>query len=34
MTLEPGDVIIAAGTDEELGLLEDLFRSAGAVAGR
>jgi voltage-gated potassium channel len=34
MTLEPGDVIIAAGTDEELGLLENLFRSAGAVAGR
>jgi voltage-gated potassium channel len=34
MTLEPGDVIIAAGTDEELRLLDDLFRSAEAVAGR
>jgi voltage-gated potassium channel len=34
MQLEPGDVIIAAGTDEELRLLDDLFRSAEAVAGR
>jgi voltage-gated potassium channel len=34
MKLEPGDVIIAAGTDEELRLLDDLFRSAEAVAGR
>ena len=34
MKLEPGDVLIAAGTDEELRLLDELFRSAGAVAGR
>jgi voltage-gated potassium channel len=34
MTLEPGDVLIAAGTDEELRLLDDLFTPAEAVAGR
>jgi voltage-gated potassium channel len=34
MTLDPGDVIIAAGTDEELRLLDDLFRPVEAVAGR
>jgi voltage-gated potassium channel len=34
MTLEPGDVIIAAGTDEELRSLDELFRPAEAVAGR
>ena len=32
MTLEPGDVIIAAGTDEELRALDELFRPAEAVA--
>ena len=31
MTLEPGDVMIAAGTDEELQALEELF-SAQTVA--
>jgi voltage-gated potassium channel len=33
LPLEAGDVMIAAGTDEELGLLDDLFKSAEAVAG-
>jgi len=33
MTLEPGDVLIAAGTDEELRALDEMF-SAEAVAGR
>jgi voltage-gated potassium channel len=33
MTLEPGDVLIAAGTDEELRALDELF-FAEAVAGR
>jgi voltage-gated potassium channel len=32
MTLEAGDVIIAAGTDEELRALDELFRPAEAVA--
>jgi voltage-gated potassium channel len=34
MRLDEGDVIIAAGTDEELRLLDDLFEPAEAVAGR
>ncbi len=34
LPLEAGDVMIAAGTDEELRALEELFRSAEAVAGR
>jgi voltage-gated potassium channel len=34
LPLEAGDVMIAAGTDEELRLLDELFRSAEAVAGR
>ena len=34
MALDVGDVLIAAGTDEELRALEELFRSAEAVAGR
>jgi voltage-gated potassium channel len=34
LPLEAGDVMIAAGTDEELRLLEELFKSAEAVAGR
>jgi voltage-gated potassium channel len=34
LPLEVGDVMIAAGTDEELRLLEELFGSAEAVAGR
>ena len=34
LPLEAGDVMIAAGTDEELRLLDDLFGSAEAVAGR
>ncbi|HKA26353.1 MAG TPA: TrkA family potassium uptake protein [Gaiellaceae bacterium] len=33
LPLEAGDVMIAAGTDEELGALDDLFKSAEAVAG-
>jgi voltage-gated potassium channel len=33
MTLEPGDVMIAAGTAEELRALDDLFRPTQAVAG-
>jgi voltage-gated potassium channel len=33
MTLEVGDVLIAAGTDEELRALDELFRPAEAVAG-
>jgi voltage-gated potassium channel len=32
MRLEPGDVIIAAGTEEELRALDELFRPAKAVA--
>jgi voltage-gated potassium channel len=32
--LEAGDVMIAAGTDEELLALDELFKSAEAVAGR
>ena len=34
LPLEAGDVMIAAGTDEELRALDELFRSAEAVAGR
>jgi voltage-gated potassium channel len=34
LPLEVGDVMIAAGTDEELGALDNLFRSPEAVAGR
>jgi len=34
LPLEAGDVMIAAGTDEELRALEELFRSAEAIAGR
>jgi K+/H+ antiporter YhaU regulatory subunit KhtT len=34
LPLEAGDVMIAAGTDEELGALDQLFKSAEAVAGR
>jgi len=34
LPLEAGDVMIAAGTDDELGLLDELFKSAEAVAGR
>ena len=34
LPLEAGDVMIAAGTAEELSALDDLFRSAEAVAGR
>ena len=34
LPLEAGDVMIAAGTDEELRSLDELFRSAEAVAGR
>jgi voltage-gated potassium channel len=34
LPLEAGDVMIAAGTAEELSSLDDLFRSAEAVAGR
>jgi voltage-gated potassium channel len=34
MALDEGDVIIAAGTEEELSALDDLFRPAEAVAGR
>ena len=34
LPLEAGDVMIAAGTDEELHALDELFRSAEAVAGR
>ena len=34
LPLEAGDVMIAAGTDEELRLLDELFKSAEAVAGR
>ena len=34
MALEEGDVIIAAGTDEELRALDELFGVAEAVAGR
>jgi voltage-gated potassium channel len=34
MTLEVGDVLIAAGTDEELRALDELFGPAEAVAGR
>jgi voltage-gated potassium channel len=33
MELEPGDVLIAAGTDEELRAFDDLFRPTEAVAG-
>ena len=33
MALDEGDVMIAAGTDEELRALDDLFRPAEAVAG-
>jgi voltage-gated potassium channel len=33
MALDEGDVMIAAGTDEELRSLDDLFRPAEAVAG-
>jgi len=34
LPLEAGDVMIAAGTDEELRALEELFRSAETIAGR
>ena len=34
MRLEAGDVIIAAGTEEELGALDEMFRPAEAVASR
>jgi voltage-gated potassium channel len=34
MLLEAGDVIIAAGTEEELGALDEMFRPVEAVAGR
>ena len=34
LPLEAGDVMIAAGTDEELRALDELFNSAEAVAGR
>ena len=34
LPLEAGDVMIAAGTEEELSALDELFRSAEAVAGR
>jgi voltage-gated potassium channel len=34
LPLEAGDVMIAAGTAEELSSLDDLFRSVEAVAGR
>jgi voltage-gated potassium channel len=34
LPLEAGDVMIAAGTDEELSALDELFKSAEAVAGR
>ena len=34
LPLEAGDVMIAAGSDEELRALDELFRSAEAVAGR
>ena len=34
LPLEARDVMIAAGTDDELGLLDELFKSAEAVAGR
>jgi voltage-gated potassium channel len=33
LPLEAGDVMIAAGTDEELSALDELFKSAEAVAG-
>jgi hypothetical protein len=33
MALEVGDVMIAAGTDEELRALDDLFGPAEVVAG-
>jgi voltage-gated potassium channel len=33
LALEPGDVLIAAGTDEELRRFDDLFRPTEAVAG-
>ncbi len=33
MRLDPGDVLIAAGTDEELRALDEMFRPAEAVAG-
>jgi voltage-gated potassium channel len=32
MRLDPGDVVIAAGTEEELRALDEMFRPAGAVA--
>jgi voltage-gated potassium channel len=34
LPLEAGDVMIAAGTDEELRALDELFKSAEALAGR
>jgi voltage-gated potassium channel len=34
LPLEAGDVMISAGTDEELRALDELFKSAEAVAGR
>jgi voltage-gated potassium channel len=33
MILDPGDVLIAAGTDDELRALDDLFRPSEALAG-